>query len=143
MTGADTIVRHLEQLRVYLNRLAELQQSSREQLHGDWHVQAMVERNLQLAIEAIISISEQIIAALALPTPENSRLALALLADEGIIPRDLAAELQAAVGFRNIIVHQYMGIDYDIVYNALQNDLVHLESFLTIVSTYLRSHDLP
>jgi uncharacterized protein YutE (UPF0331/DUF86 family) len=143
VTGATTITRHLEQLRVYLDRLAELQQSSRESLRSDWHVQAMVERNLQLAVEAVISISEQVIASLSLRTPESSREALAVLADEQIIPRDLAVELQLAVGFRNIIVHQYMGIDYDLVYDVLQNDLGHLEAFLAAISIYLQSHDLP
>ena len=43
MTGFNTIVRHLEQLRLYLDRLAELQRYSREALLGDWHVQMLVE----------------------------------------------------------------------------------------------------
>ncbi|MEO7912331.1 MAG: HepT-like ribonuclease domain-containing protein, partial [Roseiflexaceae bacterium] len=94
MTGFNTIVRHLEQLQLYLDRLAELQRYSRETLLGDWHVQTMVERTLQLAIEAVISISEQIIASLSLPTPENSRAALGALADAGVLQRDLAIELQ-------------------------------------------------
>lgn len=36
MTVFNTIVRQLEQLRLYLDRLAELQQYSREALLGDW-----------------------------------------------------------------------------------------------------------
>jgi uncharacterized protein YutE (UPF0331/DUF86 family) len=80
-----------------LDRLAELQRYSREALLGDWHVQAMVERTLQLAIEAVISISEQIIASLSLPTPENSRAALGALADARVLQRDLAVELQLAL----------------------------------------------
>src|SRR5688500_8565338 len=96
MTGFNTVVRHLEQLRLYLDRVAELQQYSREALLRDWHVQTMVERTLQLAIEAVISISEQIIASLSLATPESSRAALGTLADAGVLQRDLAIELQQA-----------------------------------------------
>ena len=141
MTGFNTIVRHLEQLRLYLDRLAELQQYSREVLLDDWHVQTMVERTLQLAIEAIISISEQIIASLSLPTPENSRAALGTLADAGVLQRDLAIKLQQAVGFRNVIVHQYIGIDYNQVYDALHNDLGQIEAFLAAASTFVQSRD--
>ena len=141
MTGFNTIVRHLEQLRLYLDRLAELQRYSHEALLSDWHVQTMVERTLQLAIEAVISISEQIIASLSLPTPENSRAALGALADAGVLQRDLAIELQQAVGFRNVIVHQYISIDYNQVYDALHNDLGQIEAFLAAASAFVHSQD--
>ena len=138
MTGSSTIARHLEQLRIYLDRLIELRQHSREALKGDWHIQSMVERNLQLAIEVVISVCEQVIASQSLPTPQSSREALSTLADAGLIARDLAIALQQAVGFRNIIVHQYIGIDYDLVYDALQNDLDEIEAFLVAISVFLR-----
>jgi uncharacterized protein YutE (UPF0331/DUF86 family) len=138
VTGTDTIMRHMEQLRLYLERLAELQQHSREALKSDWHVQSMVERNLQLAIEAVVSIAEQVIASLSLPTPESSRDALSALADAGVLTRDLADAQRQAVGFRNIIVHQYMDIDYDLVYEALQSDLGDLAAFLAAISVFLR-----
>ena len=138
MTGADTIARHVEQLRLYLERLAELQQYSREALKSDWHVQSMVERNLQLAIEAVVSIAEQVIAILSLPTPQSGREALSALADAAVLTRDLANALGQAVGFRNIIVHQYMDIDYDLVYEALQSDLGDLNAFLIAISVFLQ-----
>jgi uncharacterized protein YutE (UPF0331/DUF86 family) len=138
VTGADTIIRHLEQLRLYLDRLAELQKYPRESLLSDWHVQSMVERNLQLAIEAVISIAEQVIASLALPTPQSSREALSALAAAAVLTPDLANILGQAIGFRNIIVHQYMDIDYDLVYEALHGDLGDLEAFLVAISAFLR-----
>jgi uncharacterized protein YutE (UPF0331/DUF86 family) len=139
MTGASTIARHLEQLRAYLDRLDELQQHSRETLRSDWHIQSMVERNLQLAIEVVISVSEQVIASLSLPTPEAAEAALQSLADARVIPPALAMELQQAVGFRNIIVHQYMSIDYDLVYDALHNDVDQIESFLRTISAFVQT----
>jgi uncharacterized protein YutE (UPF0331/DUF86 family) len=139
VTGAHTIIQHLEQLRVYLDRLAELQQYSRETLLNDWRAQALVERHLQLAIEVVISVSEQVIASLSLPTPESSRAALSTLAQAGAIANDLATELQQAVGFRNIIVHQYMRIDYDLVYDMLHNDLHQFEEFLVSVSAFIQA----
>lgn len=139
MTGYATIARHLEQLQVFLERLHILQGSSREALLSDWQIQTMVERSLHLAIEAVISVSEQLIAALSLPTPQSGRAAVAALAEARIIQPDLAAELQQAVAFRNILVHQYTDIDYDIIYDVLHNKLVHIEAFLGDVSRFVQS----
>ncbi|MEO7911994.1 MAG: HepT-like ribonuclease domain-containing protein, partial [Roseiflexaceae bacterium] len=44
-----------------------------------------------------------------------------------------------AVGFRNVIVHQYIGIDYNQVYDALHNDLGQIEAFLVATSAFVQS----
>jgi uncharacterized protein with HEPN domain len=36
-------------------------------------------------------------------------------------------------GFRNRIVHDYMGIDFQIVWNIIENDLAKLESDISII----------
>jgi uncharacterized protein YutE (UPF0331/DUF86 family) len=96
MIGESTIIRHLEQLRIYLDRLS-------------------------------------------LPTPDSGREAPQSLAAAGVIPLDLAVELQQAIGFRNIIVHQYMSIDYDLVFDALHDDLDQIEAFLRAISAFLHA----
>jgi uncharacterized protein with HEPN domain len=37
---------------------------------------------------------------------------------------------EAIVGFRNIIVHEYFGINYEIVWNTIKNDLDELEIYV-------------
>jgi uncharacterized protein YutE (UPF0331/DUF86 family) len=90
-----------------------------------------------LAIEVVISVSEQMIVSLSLPTPGNSKAVGGALADAGVITSELASHLEQTVGFRNVNVHQYMDIDYNRVYDALHNDLDDIEAFLAAISTFL------
>jgi uncharacterized protein YutE (UPF0331/DUF86 family) len=141
MTGFDVITRHLKQLRMYLERLNELQKHSREQMMTDWQTQSVVERNLQLAVEVVISISQQIISSLSLPTPDSGREAIVTLAKAGIITQELGAMLEDAVRFRNVLVHQYLEIDYAKVYRVLQEGPADFKEFARQISIFLLSQD--
>ncbi len=143
MTGALTIARHLVQLQVYVAQLRELQQHSRADLDRDWRIRATVDRTLQLAIEVVISVCDQLIASLSLPLPDSGRDAVLTVARTGVISEDLGARLARATGFRNILVHQYMSIDYDRVYEVLQHELSAFEQFLSQVGAFLDAQNLP
>lgn len=143
MTGALTIARHLAQLQVYLAQLRELQRHSRADLDNDWRIRATVDRTLQLAIEAVISVCDQLIASLSLPLPDAGRDAVLAIARAGVISDDLGARLARTVGFRNILVHQYLSIDYDRVYDVLQHELPAFEQFLTQVGAFLDAQNQP
>ncbi len=144
MTGALTIARHLAQLQIYLAQLRELQQHSGADLDNDWRIRATVDRTLQLAIEVVISVCDQLIASLSLPLPDAGRDAVLAVARAGVISDDLGARLARAVGFRNILVHQYMSIDYDRVCDALQYDLsAAFEQFLNQVGAFLDAQNQP
>jgi uncharacterized protein YutE (UPF0331/DUF86 family) len=143
MTGALTIARHLAQLQVYVAQLRELQQHSRADLDRDWRIRATVDRTLQLAIEVVISVCDQLIASLSLPLPDSGRDAVLTVARAGVISDDPGARLARMVGFRNILVHQSMSIDYDRVYEVLQHERSAFEQFLSQVGAFLDAQNLP
>ena len=137
MTGYETVLRHIDQLRLYLQRIYELQQHTREKVLTDWHIQFQVDRALQLAVEVVISVAEQLIAILDLPVPDSSKEAVRALAGAGVLTPELSEEMARAVGFRNIIVHGYMDIDYSIVYDVVQDDAMYLEQFVAQVAAFI------
>jgi uncharacterized protein YutE (UPF0331/DUF86 family) len=137
MPDLDTVSRHLRQLETYVGRLRELQKHPRHDVLTDWQTQAMVDRYLQLGIEVVISVSQQLIAILDLPIPDSNRGAVQALVNAEVLSEELGNELSRAVGFRNVIVHGYMDIDYHIVYEVLQSDVRHLERFVTQVATFV------
>jgi len=143
MTGALTIARHLAQLQVYVAQLRELQQHSRADLDQDLRIRATVDRTLQLAIEVVISVCDQLIASLSLPLPDSGHDAVLTVARAGVISDDPGARLARMVGFRNILVHQSMSIDYDRVYEVLQHERSAFEQFLSQVGAFLDAQNLP
>jgi len=57
-----------------------------------------------------------------------------LLAEAGIVPNELALRLRMAVGFRNIAIHNYERIDWQIVHRLCQRGLTDFEDFARIVA---------
>lgn len=137
MPDWSTVIRHLEELRRYMGYLQELQRHTRDEVLHDWRVQSVVERNLQLAIEVVISVAEQLIALLDLPMPDSGREAVFRLVAAGVLSEELGDKMADAVSFRNILVHRYMRIDRNLVYEALQHNVDDLSTFLTVVTRFV------
>ena len=95
------------------------------------------ERYLQLAIQALLDISNHIVADMNLSLPADSRDLFGLLAKHKVLPVRLAKRLLPMAGFRNILVHEYLEIDRHRVYRVLENDLPDFERFIKAVSKLL------
>jgi uncharacterized protein YutE (UPF0331/DUF86 family) len=95
------------------------------------------ERYLQLAIQALLDISNHIVADMNLNLPADSKELFDLLAKHKILPLRLSKRLAPMAGFRNILVHEYLEIDRHRVYRALEDDLGDFERFIKAVSRLL------
>lgn len=137
MPDWSIVIRHLEELQRYIGYLQELQRHTRDEVLQDWRVQSLVERNLQLAIEIVISVAEQLIALLDLPIPDSGREAVFRLVAADVLSAELGGKMADAVSFRNILVHRYMGIDRNLVYEALLHNVDDLNAFLTVVTRFV------
>lgn len=100
-----------------------------EQIFKDEDIQAIIDRRMQLAIESCIDIATHLIAGLNLPRKERASDAFLLLGEKAIITDELAEKLAKAVGFRNILVHEYTEIDYRLAYSDLREKLEDLKKF--------------
>ena len=56
--------------------------------------------------------------------------------EKRIIPNGLAQNLKKAVGFRNLSVHAYDKIDWQLVWNILEGDLSDLVRFFECVESF-------
>lgn len=95
------------------------------------------ERYLQLAIQAVLDVSNHIVADLGVNLPADNKELFDLLAKRKIVPARLARTLAPMAGFRNLLVHEYMEIDRHRVYATLKNDLGDFEAFIRAVSKLL------
>lgn len=60
-----------------------------------------------------------------------------LLGEHGVLDRDLADRVRRAVGFRNVLVHDYVDAD-DRIMLARLDDPSDLHAFVTAVGEWLR-----
>jgi len=132
MVKAEVILKRLNKLDEYLTILRDLQKHSLEEFLNNPEIYGSVERFLHLAIETTTDIGSHIIADLGLGEVNWYSDIAAILAEKHFISNELREKWIRMVGFRNILIHDYLEIDRHIVYDVLQNRLSDLDE-LTIV----------
>lgn len=90
------------------------------------------------AIEGCVDVAQHVCSAERWGPPEDNGQALRLLGDHAVLPLDLATAMRQAVGFRNILVHDYAEVSNDIV-RARLADVSDLEAFVRALTGYLGS----
>lgn len=90
------------------------------------------------AIEACIDVAQHVCSSEGWGPPRDNGDAMLVLGRHGVLEPDLSERMRAAVGFRNVLVHQYGDVDDNIVQERLV-DLGDLDAFAAQVVRFLDS----
>ena len=116
----------LESLRRCIERIQGKQPLTVNDLETDIDKQDIISLNLSRAVQLTVDIGVHIISGLSSQVPDTMGQTFEVLADKHVIPKELATRLKKSVGFRNIAVHNYDAINWDIVHSIVQ---LHLKDF--------------
>jgi uncharacterized protein YutE (UPF0331/DUF86 family) len=97
-----------------------------------------VERALTQAVDLIVAVCSHVLAAGTATVPTTYRDAVRAAAEHGLIGTDLARSLAAAVGLRNILVHEYARADLSVVAAAVPVAQRDLADFVRQVASWLQ-----
>ena len=87
------------------------------ELISDYDAQDIICLNLERAVQACVDIAAHILSDGECPMPESmAGGTFDALERQGTLTRDLAERMRRAVGFRNISVHAYQALDWEIVF---------------------------
>jgi len=100
----------------------------------DYIKQDAVAFNLQQAYEESVGMARHVIRLNKLGVPADSAESFTLLRGAGIIDHGLEQKLIGMVGFRNIVVHQYQKIDYELVESVLKRHADDLIKFAQVLA---------
>ena len=89
----------------------------------------LVTFRLQQAVETGIDIATHIVAESDLPRKETAKDVFLLLGQQGIITKELAAQMAQAADFRNRVVHGYNDFDYALLFKDYKDDVKDLREF--------------
>jgi len=134
------IERRLDELNERLARLEPLSHKSRSDFDEDAYLRDIVERNLEIAAQCCIDISNRIISLEKTQKPRDYHEAIIRMGELGVLPSEFARSLAPIAGFRNILVHEYLSVDWDEVYKQLQN-LDELVKYAGFVEEWLRKRN--
>ena len=126
----NVINEKIESLRKCLVRLEDKKPDDIAILRTDIDRQDIISVNLERAIQICVDIASYIISSQNLPAPTTMSESIAALEKVTLISTKTSLSLQKAVGFRNISVHAYKKIDWDIVFSILHNHLNDFKAFV-------------
>ena len=90
------------------------------------------------AIEACVDAAQHVCASEGWGPPRDNGDAMKVLGQHGVLPADLADALRRAVGFRNVLVHEYVTVDDDDFVLRRLDDLSDLQGFVASMTGWLR-----
>jgi uncharacterized protein YutE (UPF0331/DUF86 family) len=139
MADASVVATKLEQIERYHGELLEKRALSREQFLDDITERRAVERMFENSIQASTDLAKHVAAADFGFDGDGSKAAIRILADNDVVSSTTATTLVDAVGFRNVLAHEYGTVDPDRVYEYLQNDLDVYPDFARAVAIWFES----
>jgi uncharacterized protein YutE (UPF0331/DUF86 family) len=99
--------------------------------------QDVIVLNLQRACEAAIDLAMHIVRIKELGLPKDSKSAFDLLSQAQEISAELADKLKKMVGFRNIAVHDYRELNWDILIRIVQ---IECDDLAVFASQMIKKH---
>ena len=108
--------------------------ASREEFESSADAQEIVSFNLLLAMQEALDLAAHWIADAGWEVPTTAREHFEILASHGVVPRDLARDLAACAGARNLIAHAYGTLDFGRLYVETPTALRTLERFAAVLA---------
>ena len=133
----DLIRARCQEIEESIERLESIKEKGREEFLKDRDLQDIACYRLLIAIEATLSLCYHVAAKRLKKIPGEYAECFAILAEAGIIQGALSERLQKMARFRNFLVHIYWKINYEAVYEIIQQNLSDLRFFSQIIVSLL------
>ena len=125
----DLIRVRCEEIEESLRRLERISEEPKEFFLANQDLKDIACYRLLVAMEAGLALCYHVCAKRLRKVPDDYAGCFALLGEAGIVSKDLSAKLKEMSKFRNLLVHMYWKVDYDALYELIQNRLPDLRQF--------------
>jgi uncharacterized protein YutE (UPF0331/DUF86 family) len=129
LVDPESVEKRIDRLGDLLVELEKIKAAGHDAYSDDLQTRFAAQRELQLAIQICIDVAAHLIAERGPKMPDDYRGVFGALAPE--LDPQLAERLAAAAGMRNVLVHLYLEVDDEAVWDALfhLNDLRQFAAF--------------
>lgn len=109
---------------------------------GDKNLVDAGERNLQVAIEAVIDVGEALIASKGWMTPKSYRDVGRILIENRVIDETLGQAFGKRIKLRSILIHNYIYLASEDVYNNIRELKGSLTAIMNSIINYMQTHGI-
>ncbi|MGH9111009.1 MAG: type VII toxin-antitoxin system HepT family RNase toxin [Acidimicrobiales bacterium] len=136
MVDERRLVRLLQRITNELGHLEGLAAGDRVALRADQERLAGLKYWFITTLEGVINVAQHVCASEGWGPPKDNGDAVRLLGQHGVIDAELAARVAGAVGFRNLLVHQYVDVDDDRVV-AFLDEIGDVDAYVGGVTAWI------
>lgn len=133
--AALIIQRKLDSLRRCLERIQSRCPETVAELEASLDLQDILVLNINRAVQLCVDIALQVLVQGGQPAPDTMADTFQQLARQRWLDQALADRLVSAVGFRNLAVHDYAKIRWEIVHAIASQHRQDFQAFATIIMT--------
>lgn len=137
MVNAEIFRKRLGKIEEYLIILDRLSKYTIDEFVGEPERYGSAERFLHLSIEAINDLGNHVIADLDMGEVNWQSDIPRVLFERGYISRELQDKWIKMIGFRNVLVHEYLNIDHKLVYDVLHNNLGDFRELIVVLARWI------
>lgn len=138
----DKITKSVSEMRKAVNRLQSLKALDKDIFLNDPDKISSSKYNFVVAIESAIDICNHVISQNSYRVPNDYADTFQVLGEHGVFNKDFINDLKEMARFRNRLIHLYMEIDDEQVYDILQTRLDDFKTFLNGIAVFLKLNEL-
>ena len=136
----DYLVEQLRLIHEYLIRAKSISARTKEEFLRDYLLSDAAVRELSVLFETSHNIAKHLIAELGWRTARSKAEAFEILAENGVLPRDLSDALRQASRFRNLVTYQTAIVNSEVVFDVLRERLGDFEQFAMGIAQWLEQN---
>ena len=133
----DLVRRKLSRLNMYLEKIKPISEKSFNEYLSNFYLKSTAERLIQLIVECASDVNNHVVVENGQRPPEDYTSSFVRASEVGLISSELAQRIKGAGGMRNILVHEYMDIDDEKVYNNLPTAISDFKEYMKQVDAFL------
>jgi uncharacterized protein YutE (UPF0331/DUF86 family) len=133
----EAVEKRLKELDEILKELDKYREVDLETFRRDVGQRWIIERGLIAAATIVFDVADHILAGHFGVYAETYEESLGTLRDRAVISEELYRDIKGLGGFRNILVHRYLDINPDEVFESFQKGLVVFPAFAREILAWL------
>ncbi len=124
--------KRIENIKNAIERIESKMPFTMDQLRTDFDLQDIISVNLQRTVQCAVDLANHLCSEKGFETPRHMAHAFEILVTHGVLEKKVGHELVKSVGLRNVLVHEYDGVDWGIVH-TVANQRIDNSQLCTVV----------
>jgi len=135
------VSRRIDRVYKALRRLEKLLQKSLDEILLD-ELEPVLEREVEVIVQGLLDLGEYIISRMGWEPPSSYREIALILGKNGVLGEEDALKLARLAGLRNIVVHLYADIDYNLLYDHAKRLLDDARKMLSEIIEFMENNNI-